>query len=391
MKRITRLALCVILAAACLVGCKPAPAAPQKPVTGIAPAFTEELGYYNESPSVIESEAGVRYLYYTRNATAFDATTSTIAVRKGVKKGDKWVYGDSTTVLEPSENGWDSKYIESADVIAGNFEYNGEKYSYLMAYAATDNLSGRYSMSIGFALSKSPTEKFVKVGDEPFVRYNPADYAAATAVKGCSQPSLVSYDRGGKFYLFYSLFEPHGKSSYLVETDGSDMNAVKRGGRILVGKEGIVDTGLHSAIVNADWSYDEAHDEFVVVRDYWLLASTAPAVAEAVQVVRGGKAVLYDVPNDEENYAGEWITVARRIGQSATGLGETDDPEKQVGYARVYYACVATDVYGRTLSSDEAELYFTACCEASASPGDETAYLYSASIHAYKVEISREE
>ncbi len=100
---------------------------------------------------------------------------------------------------------------------------------------------------------------------------------------------------------------------------------------------------------------------------------------------------MYDVPNDEENYAGEWITVARRIGQSATGLGETDDPEKQVGYARVYYACVATDVYGRTLSSDEAELYFTACCEASASPGDETAYLYSASIHAYKVEISREE
>ncbi len=390
MKRVVCTFIALLATAATFCGCGgPEKEDPKKPVTGIAPAFEEPLGHYNESPSVIESGAGVRYMYYTRNALAFDETSSSIAVRVGREKNGRWEYGASTTVLSLSQSGWDSKYIQSADVIAGDFSYNGERYSYLMAYAATDNLSGKYDCSIGFALSDSPTGQFVRVGEAPFVQYQPDIYMTSSFVKGCSEPSLVSYDRGGKFYLFYSLFEPHGKSSYCIEVDGSDMNNIARSGRILVSKENIIDTGSHSAIVGADWSWDEANGEFVVVRDYWLLSSTAPGVAEAVQVVRGGKSVLYEVENYGEEFDGGWITVARKIGQTSTGLEDADDPEKQTGYPRIYSACITTDLYGHSLSSQRVDLYFTACCEASASLGDETAYLYSASVHPYEQTISR--
>ena len=59
-----------------------------KPLTGIDACFNEDLGYYNESPSVIRQGA-TQYMFYTRNEVKSDNTTDTIAVRKATFSNGK--------------------------------------------------------------------------------------------------------------------------------------------------------------------------------------------------------------------------------------------------------------------------------------------------------------
>jgi len=359
-----------------------------KPVTGIDPIFTEDLGYYNEQPSVIQVSSKKRYVYYTRNLEAFNKRSDSIAVRVGTKEKGKWTYGQYKTVLSLNESNWDSKFINGCDVISGFFNYNGETYNYLMAYSATDNVAGRYEGKIGFAVAKDPTDEFIRVGDVPFVNYNSDEYLTYSLVKGCFEPSLVSYDKSGKFYLFYSLLEPHGKSSMCIEVDGTNLNDIKHGNRILVSKENITDTGLHSAILSADWAWDDIYNEFVVVRDYWLLRSEAPLVAEGIQVVRGTKDVLYDVPNGEE-YKGAWITVKRKISFLDTALEDSEDESKQYGYSCIFSGSIVTDEYGHIIDSDSIEILFTSQTTPETELIREDAYLYSQAIHSIEIEVNR--
>src|SRR5690554_400687 len=142
----------------------------QKPITGIDPIFEESLGYTNQYPSAIRLNNQLQYVYYSKNVTKYSMEESVIVVREAVNQNDTWNYKQPKIVLEPSLDGWD-KHVFSADVIKGEFQYNGEQYSYLMAYAGSE-LSNQLNAQIGLAVSKSPTEKFIKVGNSPLISFD---------------------------------------------------------------------------------------------------------------------------------------------------------------------------------------------------------------------------
>ena len=181
----------------------------QKKLSGIDPVFSESQGYYNESPSVFEAASGERYLYYTRNTVKNDDATDSIAVRKATYTANGWTYGDAKTLLVPSESGWDSKSVFGADVVRGSFSYRGTGYSYLMAYSGSDE-KNRANAEIGLAVSKTPDGEWVKVGSSPVVTFDAGHYdpMGILSYRGAIEPSLVSFDKGGKVYLFYTYYTP---------------------------------------------------------------------------------------------------------------------------------------------------------------------------------------
>lgn len=410
MKKVSLLVLLTFLFAA-LVGCgqttdpdNPGPGGDQpggtdpteetfesKPIEGIDAVFDESLGYYNESPSVIQ-EGNKRYLFYTRNTTKYDAATDSIAVRVGTYSNKKWTYGDATTCITVSESGWDSGHVFAADVVKGSFGYSGKTYSYLMAYCG-NNLSTRNNASIGLAVAETPTGEWVKVGTKPLVAFESSEWDSVglTSYPGAIEPSLVSYDKGGKVYLFYEESE-NFKSNYCLELDCSDLDSVVKGGRWVIETTGISDTGINNPLLyGADYVYYEAGDELFAVREKSAASVTAePKVSVALQVVRSSADVIDQtivqgiVSGSTE--ATTWWSSLKSLDGDDTALD--DDPAKILGYMRLFSPCIASDEYGWMLEYGTLEIFFTTQAvdgDANLPSGQTDAYRFSQMIHTITV------
>lgn len=376
---------CVLSAGLCILlfaGCQPQESA-QKPLTGIDPCFTEELGYYNEFPSVIRM-GNRQYMFYTRNAVINDNTTDTIAVRSAVWQDETWVWSAPKTVLSAAGEGWDGASVFGADVIAGEFLYEGETYSYLMAYAGSEK-SSRSNAQIGFAVSNEIDGGYVRVGDAPVVTFDKTEQTPVglTNYKGVNEPSLVSYDRKGKLTLFYSFYGRF-ECTYAVEMDCSDLGTIVRGGRRMVNTGGLADGTENTTLYAGDFAYDPDKEEYVVCRNYGGAVSGLPAVSEAVQAVIAPADALFEVARSD--VWSLYSDMQRRISAIHTSIEDPEDMSRADGYKRIYNGCVASDQYGYTVSSRRVDIYFTS----SAVYGDDgligDAYLYTPMIHEFVIE-----
>ncbi len=355
---------------------------------GIGAVFDESLGYYNEQPSAIQ-EGSTRWLFYTRNTVKYDNTTDSIAVRKGTYSGGEWKYGDPVTCITTSESGWDSASVFNADVVKGAFTYGGESYSYLMAYSGSDR-ADRTDADIGFAVAKEPDGAWVKVGDEPFIKFTSSEWDSVglTYYPGAIEPSLVSYDKAGKVYLFYEESEVF-KSNYAYELDCSDLDAIKKGGRKVIERTGISDLGTSNPLLyGADYAYDPDSKLLFAAREGRTTATSEPKVADEVQMLRSPMEILNTI--DQGIAQGEprvwWESVGDKIDGDATA--DMNNPDRIFGYTRIFSPCVVSSEYGYLLEYGRAEVLFTT----QANDGDERlpadradAYKYSQMIHSMEI------
>lgn len=87
-------------------------------------------------------------------------------------------------------------------MIKGEFTYQEEKYSYLMAYlgcVTSDNTKNE----VGLAVAKAPEGPFIKIESNPICHYELNDNKGFQW--GYGQPSMVSMDKKERFYCSIRL------------------------------------------------------------------------------------------------------------------------------------------------------------------------------------------
>ncbi len=355
-----------------LVGCTGKPSETSKPLTpktnyGIAPVFSDPLGIYDKDPSVL-NEGGKRYLFYTTNENEFQ-DGDLIAMRIGEQNGDgTYTYGERNLILRPSENSWDSSRISNPSVIKGVFPYEGHTYSYLLAYQGTSKVKDKL-YQIGFAFSDNLTD-WTKAGEEPILRYSSYAYGSSY---GLGAPSLVSYDRKGKFYCFYtyadSLITTTRVSYFSFEEDG-----IKTAEASAVSSKGLEDKSGDVIFNNADMMLGADGKTIYCVRDRNPVLSL-PSTSDSVQVAKADISLL-TAPTE---FA--WELVTRSISDIDTAVLDGTE-EQEFGWERIYSACFARDAYGR---KDEGNLNVHFTVSATGEGKDNGDYRYSGAIVNYEI------
>lgn len=313
-----------------------------KPVDGVAPVFDDGASRYSVAPSVMQTDEQTRYVYYTANRTP-DEADSAVMVRKATLQNGVWTYGERKTLLEPSETGWDSVAVSDPSVICGSFGYDGQTYSYLMAYQGRSGYQDR-NYGIGFAVGNAPDGEFLRIPD-CVLAYDRTLYGDAY---GYGNPSLVSYDAASKFRLFYTAGDPAGTAEYFVELDGADLGSLAIPAEQAVTVRGLteIDPSAAPTFRDADFALDG--DTLIAVRNRYP-AGEIPALPTAVQVVGMPVSNLYTVAAGTQ-----WTVIAAEIASFDLSDYEND----RTGWQRIYSPALVRDAYGR-LCGDGIGLYLT--------------------------------
>lgn len=355
-------------------------------IDGIDAVFDESLGYSDENPSVIQI-GSTRYLYYTKNQSKYSSETS-IAVRKGTFGGGKWTYGEPKTCLTVSENGWDSAHVFGADVVKGNFAFNGSTYSYLMAYSGNSGKNNKKNASIGFAVSDKPDGEWIRTGSNPVVKFDSAEFDRTGLLEydGAIEPSLISFDENGKIWMFYSEYEAF-KSNYVLEMDVSDADNVKVFNKKVLETSGIKDLGITNPLLyGGDFVWDKESGEFIAVRECTVTVTVEPKVSDELQIARSSDKVLIDHRQEwtgREEFVDEWWSaIGSKIDVDSTANYDLD----KTGYSRLFSPCIVSDCYGRLLEYGKLDIMFTS----KATSADERAetdetWKFTGMIHALSV------
>lgn len=154
-------------------------------------------------------------------------------------------------------------------------------------------------------MAKTPDGEWVKVGTQPLVTFNSSEWdtVGLSWYPGAIEPSLVSFDEGGKVYLFYEESEVF-KSNYAWELDLSDLNNIVKGGRKVIERTGVSDLGTSNPLLyGGDFVYDPDSDYLFAARESRTTATANPIVADEVQVLRSSMDILDEIvqgPTQEE-------------------------------------------------------------------------------------------
>ena len=320
---------------------------------------TPEEGFYMTNPDVVQIGTDTRYLVYTTNKTKAEED-NVIAVRIGTLTENGWLYGEETIAIEPSEAGWD-KYLGSASIVKGVFALGSEEYSYLMAYTGTTSADGNANQ-IGFAVAKTVDGDWVKVGNEPVIKYDAAQYGPNMA--GCYAPSLVNYNKVSGIRVFYTYADAYGHFAYFADFDLSDLSHID-GDYAMITNAGDLSGGdAVTMFPNADFIYFSQMKKFFAVKDYSPSAATKPQFADQIELAYIEEAELYTTDEGEG-----WV--------SQLTLDYVD-----LECDRVYSACLISDEYGH-VNPEVEEIVYTVCEE-----GDN--YLYTQHITSFTPEYDSE-
>ena len=296
------------------------------------------FGMYNYCPSVLQLADGTRYVYYCTNKNSLQVIDY-VGCRKGTLQADgTYTWGAETHALSPSADAWDSQHVCDPSVIAGDFTYQGEQYGYLMAYLGCVTTNSQDN-EVGIAVSKTPEGPFVRVGTEPLVAF---DYDANnTAFQwGVGQPSIVSKDKAGEVWLFYTYGDPTVTKTVYSVCDFSNLDAPVLGDEIKVGTAGLKNlNGNGDFLNNADFAYDAEKDRFYCASD----CHPHPTDAQP-DFISSHFRVSYFGGTDIAN--AKWSNMAN--------IGEVD-----TGYPRNHNVGLVRDAYGHILPGDYLTVYYT--------------------------------
>ena len=345
------------------------PATTEAPVTEppepvIPPSNTLQFdnpnpGIYNYCPSVITEADGTRYIYYCTNKDSYKVIDY-VGCRKGTPNADgTYTWSEETLVLSPSADGaWDAHHTCDPSVIKGVFNYNGTEYSYLMAYLGCTSYDNQEN-KIGLAVANSPMGPFVKVGETPLVDFK-LDPSSKVFQWGVGQASLVSMDKAGKVWLFYTRGDKYSTRTVVRECDFSDLNSPTMKNEVTLSTTGLTNlNGGSDFMNNADFVYDPETNRFYSASDCHPNPSDEPNYI--------GSAFRVNYFKGTQLNRGSWHTVAQ-IGTAKTGAARNHN----VGLAR--------DEYGHLCNSDYITVYYTVSITGNQS-------LWSYRIYEYNVEL----
>ncbi|MBQ2712738.1 MAG: hypothetical protein IJF71_05100 [Clostridia bacterium] len=160
--------------------------------------------FFNYCPAIItetdENGNEVMHIWFCTNKDD-GLIMDHIGYRKGVKQANgKWIFSELQIVMQPTPDTWDARHTCDPAVIKGEFQYQGEKYCYLMAYlgCVTEDYSNNET---GIAVANSPVGPWVKVDTlNPIVPW--AD-ECQPGQWGTGMPALISIDKKGEVLLTY--------------------------------------------------------------------------------------------------------------------------------------------------------------------------------------------
>lgn len=335
---------------------------------------TEMDYFYNYCPTSFE-EDGVRHIYYCANKIHGNVTDY-IVYRKGIKDNNgRWVYGEINYVLSPTEDTWDSRHVCDPSVIKGEFSYNNEEYSYLMAYlgcVTSDNTKNE----VGLALAKKPEGPWIKINNNPICHYE--ENANKGFQWGYGQPSLVSVDKKSEVLLFYTVGD--GQSTY-TRVERWNFTSLNNPQIISDSYKRVLTRGLKNLnntqdyISNADFAYDPTSGRMYMIKD-------DHPTPEGANV--GSGVSIYYLEEDFENkdfYPG--YTLFNVVGDM---WNEMDNINVSISkFDLNHNAGFVTDPYGWTLSNKNIDCLFTV---ANNYPNSFWGTLGSYRIYQYTMEIS---
>ena len=296
---------------------------------------------FNYCPSVIEEADGARYVYYCATKES-GVVQDHIYCRKGTKtSGGGYTWSEKTLVLAPRSytEYFDAFHCCDPCVIKGEFVYNGETYSYLMAYTGnTSNINNK----VGLAVSKSLMSGWVAL-ETPFVTYS-----GDASHWGVGQPTLISVDKKGTVQLIYSV---GGTSTYQMseQWDFSNLNSPVKISSSKVTEKGL--TNLNGGIdylSNVDMAFDETTSRYYAVSD----CHPNPTDGEP-HFVGSHFRVTYMTEKGTEFGA----SLAQSYGKSWLNLATVGPNE--TGFPRNSNCAIVRDAYGRIRNSGEIEVFYS--------------------------------
>lgn len=268
-EKIVRFVLAIVMSVFVLTGCDKAPVG-FTAETESGRMFSEGEEYeqfYNYCPSVMV-EGDKAHVWYCANETS-GVVGDTISYRAGLKKNGRMFWDEKQIVLRATEGAWDSANVCDPSVIRGMFGYQGDTYTWLMAYlgcTTTDNSSNTF----GFAVANAPEGPWIKIPDPlyDFYEQNPGyEYDGTNQfIWGIGQTSLVSVDKAGRVLVFFTGNSSTGQR--VEQWDLSDMADPKQIWSAEVGNTGVVSrTNEPDTICNADFVYDGHRKNFYMLCD----------------------------------------------------------------------------------------------------------------------------
>ena len=298
---------------------------------------------FNYAPSIlIEEEDGqtVMHIWYCANRLS-GVIVDHIGYRKGILNEDnRWEFSEESYALAPSIDTWDSRHTCDPSVIKGEFNYNNETYTYMMAYlgCTTEDYSNNET---GIAIAKSPEGPWIKMDHlNPIV---PWDRDNQSGSWGTGMPSLLSVDGKGKVLLFYSNASVGVSVDYYDFTNMDDP--------ILTFTRNIVSTGLtnpNGTFLNyvglADFSYDPFKNRLYM--SSYTNTKNPPDVT--VTRVNSHGAIHYIDGLDSMEEVVEAIENQSYVWQLLDFIGPED-----TGYDRNHNLGLVRDAYGYLYNSDQ--------------------------------------
>lgn len=208
--------------------------------------FSIPDGTYNYCPSVIKDNGSIS-MFYCSNTTPYKVIDNICYSNAEITSENNILFKNRYTVLTPTAGAWDSVHVCDPSVIAGNFSYHGSTYRYLMAYLGCDTTDCQKNQ-IGFAVSNSLSEGWIKIDANPVVRHN-YDSSQSGFQWGVGQASLVSIDNAGHILLFYTEGTYSSTSTKVMEIDASNLDNIQ-----VLSQSNVSTNGTNDFISNADFA-----------------------------------------------------------------------------------------------------------------------------------------
>ena len=306
--------------------------------------------FYNYCPSIF-IENNTQYVYYCTNKD-WGNVTDFIGYREGNINKDKIEYSQENIVISPTDNTWDETHTCDPTVIKGNFEYNEESYSYLMAYLGCVPSDCTLNET-GIAVSKSPSGPWIKCNGNkvdgspinPIVTYT--DFSYNDKTWGTGQACFQSIDKAGNVLLITTVSSLGG--SDVREYDFSNINDYKLKRETKLFTDGI--TYGSNWIGNSEIVLDETNKKFILAKPRGPFGSDGEYpnfIADTIDVYYVD-ASSYENPFDiffDKDRTSSWIYVSS-INQELSG------------YPRNHNCGIMSDEYGRLYGDKQVGVAFT--------------------------------
>ncbi len=319
---------------------------------------------YNYCPVVLQLDDGTRYVYYCTNKDS-GVVIDYIGCRKGTLQPDgSYVWGEESLVLQPTPGTWDAQHTCDPSVVAGEFEYQGETYSYMLSYLGCTTTNNQEN-ELGIAVAKSPEGPFVKVGDHALVEFSKDDPNSDVFEWGVGQPSIVNKDGKGRILVFYTRGDKYGTRQMVDEWELSDLDNPQLIQQKTLGTSGL--TTLYNGtdyMNNADFAFDPLNDRYYAVSEAHPYPTTNP------NFISSHFRVTYFTGDDFAN--AKWKTV-EFVG------------EEETGFARNHNAGLVRDKYGYLVDQEFLPVYYTMSIQTESSYHWESLRTYR--IYEYRVDI----